>query len=280
MIDLHSHTTASDGTLTPTELVDLAKEIGLEAVAITDHDAVGGLAEAMAEGERIGIEVIPGIEINTKYEGRNVHMVGLYIDKDSAAVDEMSRKIISIRHARNHKIYEKLRELGVDISEADFSSDPLHVVTRGEIGRKMVEKGFCDSVQEAFYLYLEKGGPAYIPRQSMTPKEACDIIHGAGGVAIVAHLYQIGDFDLEDSERICRIILDEGADGLETRYSKFTPRIQELAEKIADEYGCLRSGGSDFHGSTKPDISLGTGGGNLSVPYEYLSAIKKRLGRE
>lgn len=280
MIDLHSHTTASDGTYTPTEQVRLAKEIGLKALAITDHDSTSGVKEAMEEGERLGIRIVPGIEINAKYEGHHVHMVGLMLDPESEAIADMKAKILEIRHNRNRQIYAKLRELGVNITEEDFPADPGHVVTRGEIGRKIVEKGYAQSVNEAFYMYLLETAPAYVPRQSLDPFQAMDIIHRAGGVAIVAHFYQIGDFDLVESERIARIILEAGADGLETEYSKYTPNMRKIAARLADEYGCLRSGGSDFHGTTKPDISLGTGTGNLHVPDEYLTEIDRYLAEK
>ena len=278
MIDLHSHTTRSDGDHTPAQLVDLAKEIGLSAIAITDHDTTAGLDEAIAEGKKIGIKVVPGVELSTKLDGHDVHIVGLFIDKDNPDFAEFLFNMRDLRMARNMAMAYKLTECCPGIEMEDFPELNEDVVmTKGNFARVIIEKGYAADTTEAISKYLLKGCPAYVPRPHATPKAAIDIIHKAGGKAFLAHFNQIVRKDREKSERYARQIVEMGADGLETRYSEFDDDYRERAERIAREYGLLRSGGSDFHGDIKPKISLGSGMGDLEVPDDFLIAIEAAL---
>lgn len=280
MIDLHVHTTCSDGTCSVGEVIDLACRAGLSAVAVTDHDTVRGLAEALAAGERVGITVVPGIEINAKYEGFNTHIVGLFVDHKSSTLRSFCERLVRERASRNLLLIDKLRTLGYDVDEGDFEGVAEgKVLTKGSFGEVLVNKGYFDTVAEAVNGLMVKDAPAYVPKVSCTPFEAVDAIHAAGGLAFVAHFHQICRSDIDRAERITRLILDGGADGLETRYSEFDDALRARAESIAASCGALRSGGSDFHGTIKPHISIGTGMGGLCVPDEYLDAIRGRLGR-
>ncbi len=279
MIDLHVHTNNSDGTHTTEEVLDMAVSAGLGAVAITDHDTVRGIREALKLGEKKGIRVIPGIEINAKYEERNTHIVGLFIDPDSKPLAEFSNDLVGRRLRRNIAMIERLQELGYNVDFDDFPDFVRgQVMTKGNFGKVLVEKGYFATTGEAIEALMEKGRPAYIPKVSCTPMEAVDVIHQAGGLAFVAHFHQICRKGIDLAEEICRRILEYGADGLETRYSEFDDTLRARAEAMAAEYGKLRSGGSDYHGSTvKPGLRIGTGYGDLYVPDEYLTAMDEYL---
>lgn len=278
MIDLHSHTTASDGSKTPAELVRLAKEAGLSALAITDHDTVAGLAEAIAEGERLGIRVIPGVELSTKLDGHDVHIVGLFIDVNNAEFIDYINYQRDIREGRNLAMMGKIMQLFPDIELSDFDElDSTRVLTKGNFGEIIYRTGHADSVSDAIQKYLLKGGPAHVPRKHVAPDAAIDIIHKAGGKAILAHFNQIVRSDRDEAEAYARQIISMGVDGLETRYSEFDDDYRCRAENLAKEYGILRSGGSDFHGDVKPDIKIGVGRGDLEVPDEFLEKIEISL---
>lgn len=279
MIDLHAHTTRSDGSLTPTELVKRAADKGLKAIAITDHDTSQGIEEALLAGEKYGIEVVPGVELSTKLDGRNVHIVGLYLDNDNQQYKDFIEMMKDSREGRNLMVIHKLSELGLDISLEDFP--PIEegvIITKGNIARVLIEKGYASNAAEAITKYLEKGCPAYVPRKHVSPERAVEVIHKAGGVAILAHFNQIFRKDREKSYEYGKKVAAMGIDGIEVRYSEFDEELRSMAESIADEYGLLKSGGSDFHGDIKPDIEVGTGRGDLYVPYEYLAKIKEKKG--
>ena len=279
MIDLHVHTNNSDGTHSVAEVLDMAVAAGLNAVAITDHDTVRGIDEAIRLGPEKGIRVIPGIEINAKYEGRNTHITGLFIDPASEALTKFSNELVSRRLRRNIAMIERLQELGYKVDFDDFPDFTRgQVMTKGNFGKVLAEKGYFATAGEAITSLMENGKPAYIPKVSCTPMEAVDVIHQAGGLAFVAHFHQISRKDIDEAERVCRMILEYGADGLETRYSEFNDDLRSRAESIASECRKLRSGGSDYHGSAvKPGIRIGVGYGDLEVPDEYLEAMERYL---
>ena len=278
MIDLHTHTNKSDGTLSPEELIRLAKETGLKAIAVTDHDTVAGVREAIAAGEKYNIRVVPAIEISTEADGYDVHVVGLFIDIDNPELRSFLSYMNHVRSERNLKMIDMLSTIGLDIHRSDFPElETDTVMTKGNMAREIVKKGYASSTREAIEKYLKKGAPAYVPRRQALPGQAIDAIHAAGGKAFIAHFHQIVRGDVDKSEEYCRTFLKAGADGLETRYSEFDDELNLRAEKIASDFGCLRSGGSDYHGVIKPDISLGTGMGNLHVPDSFLDDIEASL---
>lgn len=273
-IDLHVHSTESDGMLTPTELVTEAVKIGLSAFALTDHDTVNGIAEAKAAAASSSIELISGVELSTEYKGKEVHMVGLFLDETNPNLLEHLARFRDNRDNRNQKMYLKLQEEGFDISEEALREMfPDAVLTRAHVARFLLEKGYIKSMAVAFDKYIGDGCRCYVPREKITPQEAIGLIHSAGGKAILAHpiLYHMSDQRLRELISDCKGI---GLDGIEAIYSTYQPGEERYIRKLATEYDLRLSGGSDFHGSNKPTIKLGSGMGHLFVPYELLDKLR------
>ena len=274
LIDLHTHSTASDGTLSPTALVELAAAQGLAAIALTDHDTVDGLAEAMAAGRRLGVEIVPGIELNSLYGEVQVHILGLYLQPDGKGLAEFLRERRECRQRRNRRMVSRLAQAGIAISWGEVEALAGGTVTRGHIAHLLVEKGLAGDAGEAIRSFLAKGRPGYVRMEGATPTESIQAIHRAGGLAFVAHPNQILRGDPPSSLEICRRVLRAGADGLETLYCQYDSQWRAWTAAIAREMGVLASGGSDFHGDLKPGLRLGQGYGGLRVPYALLDTIK------
>ncbi len=279
-IDLHVHSTASDGTLSPSELVDLAISSGLSAMALTDHDTTAGIAELLSAAEGREIEVIPGIELSTQYGEEEIHMVGLFIDPKDPVLLSETHKFRESRDNRNSQIVDLLRERGYQITFADIvARNPDCTIARPHIARYLVESGQIPTVKYAFDHLIGDDCPCYVDRHRISPFEAVRLIHGAGGLAILAHpcLYHVlDDSELED---LVYRLSSYGLNGIEVLYPRNREGDQERFAGFAKKYGLLPSGGSDFHGDNKPDISLGTGTGDLFVPYSILEAFKECRGR-
>ena len=273
-IDLHTHTTASDGSLSPEELVQLAKHQGVSALAVTDHDSVAGLHRAKAEGERLGIEIIPGIEISCLYGGIELHILGHFINAENPRLEAMLTTYLASRDERNPRIVERLRELGCDLSyeEVKAFAGP-GTIGRPHIAQVLLRKGYVGSIAEAFDRYLADGGPAYVPRALPTPAEAIGLIRQIGGIPILAHPVYISRLR-EPIEQICATLKNAGLLGIESLYSTHTRQQTDRYLIIAREQGLLVTGGSDFHGDVKPDILVGTGFGNLEVQADLLEPMR------
>lgn len=278
-VDLHAHTNCSDGQLTPTELVELAARKGLAALAVTDHDTIMGLEEALAAGSRLGVEVVPGMEFSTKLENRDVHLICLYPDPGSEALRQALAVIADNREARNRRVIQRLSDAGFPMSWEEVTAGHPGVLTRGNLGQAMVDKGYVSTVKEAIEGYISRGKVGYEPRVCPDTEEAVRIMHAAGASVFLAHFHQIDRKDMAHSIRLARKVIEMGIDGIETRYSEFDAVKQAAAESLAEEYGLLRSGGSDFHGRMKPGLELGDGYGTLEVPYEYLERIRESRQR-
>lgn len=272
-IDLHIHTTASDGTCTPEETVALALEQGLCAIAITDHDTVSGFPAAKAEGERLGIQVVPGIEISTKFAGA-VHILGYFIDPCSPKLRPVLDWVVEDRDSRNRKIAELMAKDGLPVSYEQMHRRFGSVIGRPHFAELLVELGYASSMQDAFDRYVEKGQKYYLPRNFLSIERSIEVIIQSGGVAVLAHPFQYKRDDLGLRELI-RHCVDHGLRGMECRYTGYSPEQVAYLEALADEYGLVKTGGSDFHGSNKPHIGLGTGCGELCVPYEYLERLEQ-----
>ncbi len=276
MIDLHVHTTASDGSDTPAEVVEKAAAIGLSAIAITDHDTVEGIDSAMAAGKEHRVEVVPGIEISTEYAGHDIHILGYYIDYASAKLQPVLDWVINDRNARNEKIIEKLASDGYDISIEELKAKhPDTVIGRPHIAECLLEKGYVNSVAQAFSEFLAKGRPYFLPRKYLPLQRTIDVIREAGGIAVIAHPLQYR-FDNEDLKKFLKTAKDMGAEGMEVIYPKYSDEQSAFLSSIADYMSLLKTGGSDYHGSIKPDIKLGVGMGAMNVPDEYLDMLKRR----
>lgn len=274
-IDLHTHSNKSDGSMTPAQLVRHAKEAGLAAISLTDHDCIDGVREALGEGEKIGLEVVPGIEFSAKSE-TETHILGYYIDIENTDVLNALEEIKHIRTERMAETSRLLKKLGFDVSvEEVLKIAPGGIVGRAHFAKVMAEKGYVSSVKEGFESYLASGKPAYSDRQHLTAGEAVRLIKQAGGLAFAAHLHLMRKPDAELYTFI-RELKEEGLDGVEGYYTEYTPEMQENYQSLAKNLGLLISGGTDFHAQMKPHIRIGTGFGNLKIPYSVLKEIQEK----
>jgi 3',5'-nucleoside bisphosphate phosphatase len=280
-VDLHAHTTASDGTMTPQELVQQARKQGLAAVAITDHDTIDGVAIAEAEAERVGIEVVPGVEISLEYKGPKVgsrsgwmHLLVFYLPPDGPLAAEL-KELQRWRAERNIRIIAKLNELNLTITLEEVAA----ASGGGQIGRPhfakvMLDKGYVTTRQEAFDKYLAKGAPAYEDKRRLEPDDAIARARAEGAVPILAHPYSLG-LKMDDLIVKVKHWKDMGLCGFEVDYPEHDEAFRDRLRDLSASLKMVASGGSDFHGGNKPFISLGQGvDGNVKVSYHVLEEIK------
>ena len=277
-VDFHCHSTCSDGTMTPTELVDHAKKSGLSAFALTDHDSVDGIKEAQKRAEEIGMEFIPGIEFSAA-ENTETHIIGLFIDPENEVLLKTIEKLKGSRKRRMEEVCSKLRGLGFDITHKEaLALAGGKFVGRAHIARLMVEKGYCETVKECFDKYIALGKPAYAEKNELSAVEAVRSIRAAGGLAYLAHLNQTG-YDGEQLKGLLLQLKEAGLNGIEGYYPEYTSEHIAEYRALAEELSLSLSGGSDFHGGMKPHISMGTGKGDLVIPYCVLENMKGILRR-
>lgn len=302
------HSNCSDGTYSPAELVDYAVEKGLFAFALTDHDTVDGLDEAIARAEELrglkagaaagdsartgglrGLsagtaaggfrvpDVIPGIEFSTRYREQDLHILGLAIDHRDSRFREQLQEFVDSRTVRNRKMCRLLRERGIHITcEALEEEFPDAVITRAHYAKYMLKHGYIQSIVEAFDRYIGDHCPCYIPREKVTPQQAIELILRAGGIPIFAHpvLCRMSDEHLDE---LTAMLKDAGLIGIEAIYGTYRPHEERAMRALAKKHGLLISGGSDFHGSNKPGLDLGSGCGNLFVPVSVWKDLCKSL---
>lgn len=274
-IDLHTHTTHSDGSDAPRDLVAKAASAGARAIAITDHDTVTALREGRTAAQQLGIEFVDGIEISAEYSPGTMHLLGYCIDPSTIEPELLELK--RARDNRNPQIATRLQELGLDIEYDEVAAVAGgDMVGRPHFARLMVEKGYAQSIQDAFNRFLAQGAPAYVEKRRLSPAQGIDLIHRAGGVAVLAHPYQLKLPSFDDVDRLTADLARLGLDGIEAVYSRHSKRERDAYSSIAREHGLLISGGSDYHGTYKPDLSVVTGKGDLEVPYRLLEDIKER----
>lgn len=277
--DLHTHTTASDGDLTPTELVALAVESDLAALGITDHDTVGGISEAIEAVEAAGLPFAPGVEISADFAPGTMHILGYFVDHTHPHLLEALEEIRGGRHARNRKIIRKLNELGMAVAYEEWlAAAGEDSVGRPQLAGILVDRGYVSDTQEAFDKYLAKGAPAYFDRTRLGPEESIKLILEAGGVPVLAHPYQCG-LDDDSLDVLVRGLADQGLRGIEAYYSTHSDEQTGYYLSLAERYGLLVTGGSDFHGYSKPNIKLGSGTGNLNIPLEIFSRLRDAADR-
>ncbi len=278
-IDLHIHTTASDGSLSPAECVDEAARLGLAAMAVTDHDTMAGNAEAVERGAARGVEVIPGVEISATLDRWSVHILG-YWPQGTDALREMLAALRAGRGDRNPRILQRLAELGCPLLEEEVQAEAgSEVIGRPHIAAAMVRRGHVDSVQEAFNRYLGSGGEAYVPRKRPEAREAVGVLRDAGAVPVLAHP---GASDLASAEEAAAIVaqlMPHGLSGIEVYYPSHSTGQTAAYQRIARDQGLVETGGTDFHGASKPDIRMGSGFGNLRVPRELLARLAEERER-
>lgn len=287
IVDLHVHSTKSDGTLTPTELVNYAIRKGLSAFALTDHDTTEGIDEAIEAADKhnqaiangtihgLPLEVIPGIEFSTEYMGKDIHILGLYIDYHSPAFKEKIQEFVDSRILRNQKMCASLASDGIDITyEKLLEENPDAVITRSHYAKYLLTHGYTTSMKEAFERYIGDHCKHFIPREKITPMQAVDLINEVGGLAFLAHptLYHMSDRILEG---LIKELKEAGLAGIEAVYSTYTQGEEIQMRKFASKYNLLISGGSDFHGTVKPKLDLAVGYGKLFIPESILDTIKE-----
>ena len=279
LIDLHVHSTASDGTLSPRELALYAKAKGLSAIALTDHDTVNGIDECTKEGLRVGVIVVPGIEFSADFHGKEVHILGYYFNPHHPKLINKFSELTTARAARNNEILEKLASLGMPLTLEDCLRDaaPGATITRAHIAKALLEKGYIKERREAFDRYITPGKPAYVPKKNLTVKECTSLIHEAGGLAVLAHPFLYG-YDRKDMGEITRGLVSEGIDGMECIYSTHSKEDIAFLLQLCLKHKLFPTGGSDFHGANKPLLDLGSGYGELEIPFDILEAMRERLG--
>ena len=283
-IDLHSHTTASDGDHSPTALVEAAAKIGLTSLAVTDHDTTDGIAEAQEAGQRFGVEIVPGIELSAEFSKGQCHVLGLCIDPKSEPLNFRLLEVVRNRNTRNAHIVEKMQQDGINITLAEVEAiaggaGKKTIIARPHFAAALIRKGIVASVAEAFEKYLAKGKPYYADRDRLTPEEAFSLIHAAGGAAVLAHPNNMNRDEAETETEIRRF-QSLGMDGIEARYNRHTPEDNAFYLELAARLNLLTSGGSDFHGpSVKPTVYLGHVEGEQPAPSECLDALKARAAQ-
>jgi hypothetical protein len=279
-VDLHIHSTASDGSLSPQEIIHTAEKLGLRAVAITDHDTVEGSAEAFAMPPSPCLEVLSGVEVSVNHAAGTIHILGYLIELDDKNLIRTLQKVQDGRVKRNIRIVEKLQGLGVDMDYQEVvKASGGGQVGRPHFARVLVNKGAARSVEEAFKRFLRRDGPAYVSRYRLQAAEAMEMILEAGGLPVLAHPFTLNAREETEMERILRDLKDSGLKGLEVYYPEHGRRRTAQYERLARRLGLLRTGGTDFHGAVKPGVQIGTGRGDLNVPYELVVNLKKERAR-
>jgi len=273
-IDLHIHTAASDGTDSPAAAVEKAAELRLRAMSVTDHDSVSGVAEAMAAGERLGVEVVPGIEVSSDYRDNNVHILGYFIDIHNPALRPVLDWVKNERDERNAKIVGMFAADGFDISLGILNElYPNSVLGRPHMAEYLMKKGYTASVKEGFDKYLGTGKPYYLPKRRISIADAVKVIVAAGGVPVLAHPLEYHYPENETIEMI-EYAKSLGIRALECYYSEHSLVQQRWMLAQAERYGLGVSGGSDYHGTRKVHISMGSGTGHMDIPYSVLENLK------
>jgi predicted metal-dependent phosphoesterase TrpH len=276
VIDLHTHSTASDGSETPAALMVLAGGAGLSAVALTDHDTVEGLAEARAAAAAAGVRLVEGCELSCEVGSATMHLLVYFLPDEPGPLQDRLSGLQAARADRNRRIVAVLAGHGLDVTLDEILAE----AGGGSVGRPhvagvLLRKGYVTSIQEAFDLWLAKGKPAYLDRDRLLPAEAIDLAHASGAVTVLAHPTSLG-FDGTALDAFVAGLAADGLDGLECEYGHYTPELRSTLRQMAARHALAVTGGSDYHGRYKPDIALGTGTGDLNVPDDLLEALEER----
>lgn len=278
MIDLHTHSTFSDGSLTPEALVDLAVQVGLKTIALTDHDGMRGIARFMAACRTAGIRGIPGVEISVDCKSGTLHMLGYFPDEKEPRLDAALTRIRQGREDRNQVILEKLNHQGFKIAWQDvLDCAGDDVVGRPHFARALIGKGYFKKKDDVFDRLLGKGQPAYVDRFRLNAEESIAMIRSAGGVAVLAHPLTLG-LHRKGMRALLTDLVAKGLQGLEAYYPEHDASQTRNWLTLAAEFSLLVTGGSDFHGAMNPDLRLGSGFGNLAVPDDLADRLYERFG--
>lgn len=284
-VDFHMHTTHSDGTFSPEELMRACKEKNISCVSVTDHDTMSSFEACETEAQKQGIEIIPGIEISATFEPGTMHILGYFLDRKHPELKAAIEEIQQVRRERNSRMVEKLNEAGIEITLEEVMKEALgdiHAdvkqIGRPHFAKILVKKRAVKDSQEAFQKYLGKGCSAYLDKQKLTPEEAVGLINRAGGIASVAHPKQM---KVDDSvmEKEIKKLADLGLGGLEVYNSCQDIEENAVYLKMAKRFNLVPTGGSDFHGASKPGVKLGFAGAGIQMGYEMVDALREKIAR-
>lgn len=281
MIDLHAHSNASDGSDTPARLLALAAEAGLSALALTDHDTIEGLAEAQAAADRHGVRLVPGCELSCVMATGTMHLLVYFLPDSSGPLQDRLAALQAGRLTRNARIAATLTGHGLPVTEEEIMTEAgAGSVGRPHIAAVLLRKGYVNSIQEAFDQWLAYGKPAYFAREQLTAADAISLAHASGAVAVLAHPTTLGLESASSATGALEAFVGElatlGLDGVECEYGRYTPEQRAAFRAMAQRHGLCVTGGSDYHGTYKPDLAIGTGTGDLAVPDELLTQLEAR----
>jgi len=264
--DLHVHTIYSDGTFSPAEVVNFAKRVNLGCIAITDHDAVGGIEKGVLEGTKQNIEVIPGVELTADYSGTEIHILGYFIDYKKDWFLKKLKQLRDVRRIRFSQMVEKLKKFGINIDSGNLiNKNSVSSIGRLHLAQELYQKGHVTSVKEAFTRYLGDGKPCYVKKEPLMPQDAVSMINELGGVSVLAHPHLLGDDNLVSD------IIKQGIEGIEVYRFEHNESVRDKYLALASEYNLVVTGGSDCHGDAKADVLLG----KTRVPYSVVEKLKK-----
>jgi len=274
MIDLHSHTTASDGTFSPAQLVDEARRVGVRTLGITDHDTFSGYDQALPLAREAGVDLVCGIELSTKLHAHSVHLLGYFLNDQDAGVAEFRawiRDLQESRRERNIRLVARLRELGLEITLEEAEARGGGMTGRPHFARLLMEKGYVSNMQQAFDEYLDESAKGYVTRREPQFAEAVQRIRQASGIASLAHPIRLR----EDVTGVLPELCADGLTAIEAYHSDHNPPQTQLYLELAEKHRLLVTGGSDFHGDAKPEIQLGTGrANNLHIPKDLIGRLR------
>ncbi len=274
-VDLHLHSRFSDGSDSPTAIVDAAADLGLTGIALTDHDILDGVPEAAAAAKRRGILFVGGTELSVSWRDQSMHMLVYFLEPGSGPLQDRLGALQESRHNRNIEITSRLAGLGVEITFAEVQQEAgSGVVGRPHFAAVLMAKGHVASVAEAFDRYLAAGRPAYVPRMRLTAEEAIRLARETDAVAVIAHPHTL-QLRSEEFAGGFRELVDIGLGGIEAHYSEYTPEMRNRIAAICADLGIVATGGSDYHGTYKPSLAVGTGTGDLRVPDEALHRLEE-----
>jgi predicted metal-dependent phosphoesterase TrpH len=270
--DLHTHSNASDGRLTPTQVVDLAKELGLGAVALSDHNTVDGIEEFLNAAKNTEVEAVAGVEVTATFQGDEVHIVGLFI-KDIKSLKSFFENIENKKNENNLQLWSRLNSTGYKFDYSEVENEGGSYINRVHFARVLLKHNYVNSIDEAFEGLLKEGNGFYDRGKQIKAEEAITALVSAGALPVIAH--PLESLDKNKLEAFIKEMKPYGLKGLETNYSLYDEDKTNIANELCEKYGLLKSGGSDFHGENKPMIKMGTGKGDLRVPYEFYIKLKE-----
>jgi predicted metal-dependent phosphoesterase TrpH len=278
VIDLHTHSTVSDGTDPPQRIPELAALVGCRAVALTDHDSVAGLPAARRRADELGIELVPGCEISCRPVGTGgMHVLVYFVEDDGGPLAEELGRLREDRRRRNVALVDRMVSLGLPVTYQEVAdiAGGEEGMGRPHFATALVRHGVVGSVQEAFDRYLANGGPAYVPKSRLDAIDVARLARASGGVAVLAHPYSL-DLEPDELARTVGELAEEGFAGIEALYGRYSPRQRQDLVNLADRFDLVATGGSDHHGTIKPDLTVGTGTGDLKVPDRVLDQLASR----